>query len=71
MLSQFLCFIGCHDWRNMDGYCRECGETDGVWMRDMHPNLAAPTGVEPVSSDSKSGASPLGHGAIDGPATGT
>lgn len=42
MLSQFLCFMGCHDWRNMDGHCTECGKTDDLWMRDMHPGIWQP-----------------------------
>jgi hypothetical protein len=23
--NRFLCWIGCHDWRDMNGRCRECG----------------------------------------------
>lgn len=26
-----LCLIGCHDWRNMDGVCCECGHVDPMW----------------------------------------
>ena len=29
--SRLLCFIGCHDWRNMDGVCRDCGYVDPLW----------------------------------------
>lgn len=28
LLSRILCFLGCHDWREMDGYCRLCGKKD-------------------------------------------
>jgi hypothetical protein len=30
-LSRLLCFLGCHDWRNMDGVCCECGRRDPHW----------------------------------------
>lgn len=30
-LSRFLCWIGCHDWRNMDGVCCECNYRDPFW----------------------------------------
>lgn len=29
--SKFLCFISCHDWRNMNGVCAECGHHDEMW----------------------------------------
>lgn len=30
-ISRFLCAICCHDWRNMDGVCAECGHHDEMW----------------------------------------
>lgn len=27
-LSRLFCFFGIHDWREMNGYCRECGKKD-------------------------------------------
>lgn len=27
-LSRIFCFLGIHDWREMNGYCRECGKPD-------------------------------------------
>ncbi len=29
--SRLLCWVGCHDWREMDGVCRECGYMDPYW----------------------------------------
>lgn len=31
ILSRILCFFGIHDWREMDGHCRECGKRDTFW----------------------------------------
>ena len=31
LLSRLLCKIGCHDWRDMNAKCRECGARD--WMQ--------------------------------------
>lgn len=31
LLSRILCFFGAHDWREMDGRCRECGKHDAFW----------------------------------------
>lgn len=31
--SWLLCKIGCHDWREMDGRCCECGYDDPLWPR--------------------------------------
>lgn len=33
-LSKLLCWLSCHDWRNMDGVCAECGHEDPLW-RDL------------------------------------
>ena len=30
-LSRLLCKLGCHDWRDMNAKCRECGQRD--WMQ--------------------------------------
>jgi len=30
-LSRLLCWMGCHDWREMDGRCCECGYVDPLW----------------------------------------
>jgi hypothetical protein len=30
-LSWLLCRAGCHDWRDMDGVCCECGYVDPLW----------------------------------------
>lgn len=30
-LSKLLCKIGCHDWREMNGVCCECGYVDPLW----------------------------------------
>lgn len=30
-LSRLLCRMGVHDWREMDGKCRECGYIDPMW----------------------------------------
>ena len=27
-LSRCMCRIGCHDWREMNAKCRECGQRD-------------------------------------------
>lgn len=32
-LTRFLCWVGCHDWREMDGRCCECGYVDPMWRR--------------------------------------
>lgn len=37
-LSQFLCLLGCHDWRLMDGRCRECGYLDPYWGKWWGPD---------------------------------
>lgn len=29
--SRVLCWLGCHDWRKMDGRCCECGYVDPMW----------------------------------------
>jgi hypothetical protein len=31
--SYLLCFLGCHDWREMDGFCRDCGAEDKILNR--------------------------------------
>lgn len=36
-LSQFLCWIGSHDWREMNGVCRECGYRDPLWKEIEAP----------------------------------
>lgn len=30
-LSRLLCWMGSHDWREMDGTCRQCGYEDPLW----------------------------------------
>lgn len=30
-LSRLLCWFECHDWREMDGTCHECGKIDPLW----------------------------------------
>jgi hypothetical protein len=34
--DRLLCWIGCHDWRNMDGKCTRCG-FDDPWWDDFDP----------------------------------
>lgn len=29
--DRFLCAIGCHDWREMNGRCCSCGWRDDLW----------------------------------------
>lgn len=33
LLSKMLCAIGCHDWRDMNGVCCECGYVDPLWRQ--------------------------------------
>lgn len=33
LLTRFLCVIGCHDWRDMNGVCCECQYRDPLWRQ--------------------------------------
>jgi hypothetical protein len=51
MLSRFLCWLGSHDWREMDGYCCQCGVVD-KFQFDASAHADSPSAVsEGVNPD--------------------
>lgn len=34
LLKRLFCFVNLHDWREMNGYCRDCGKRDLYQFKD-------------------------------------
>lgn len=34
LLKRLLCFFNLHDWREMNGYCCDCGQRDHFQFED-------------------------------------